>query len=108
MIVVDYSPLPGLKGSVLAPIIPVTFFYNRNEFSTFALIDSGVSRGVISTIIAEALGIDWEKIPVKTGLSVASSIRCHPAKLTINIYNFKSYLTVDIVEGLAPYKCILG
>ena len=72
------SPLPDFKDKIiLAPLIPVTFRNKNFEFSTFALVDSGASGAVISTVIAEALNIKWEKIPVTQGFSVGGSFRFH-------------------------------
>lgn len=61
--VVKFSPLPGLERTgVMAPMCPVTFINGMNEFPTIALVDSGAERGLISTVIADSLGIDWAKI----------------------------------------------
>lgn len=108
MITIDYSSLPGLTGSTKMPIIPVTFINSTYEFPTFALVDSGATSNVISTVVAEALNINWEKIPFTIGFSVGSNIRCHNAKLIAEVYDNKYHLSVDIIEGLSPYKCILG
>jgi hypothetical protein len=108
MITIDYSPLPGLKGSVLAPIIPVIFTKGKHEVPTFALVDSGAAGAVISTVIADELGIDWMVIPPKIGSSVGGNFRSHLAKVNAKIFDHEFELAVYIIEGLAPYKAILG
>jgi predicted aspartyl protease len=89
-------------------MIPVTFSSKNLEFSTFALVDSGASMSVISTVIAEELGIDWINVPVKTGLAVASTVRYHTVGITAEIFGHTFDLAVNVAEGLAPYHCILG
>jgi len=108
MTTVDYSPLPDLKGSTLMPMVPVTFSNKDMEFPTFALVDSGASMSVISTVIADELGIDWIHVPVKTGLAVASTVRYHAVKITAEIFGHTFDLSANVAEGLAPYHCILG
>jgi len=57
-----YSQLPTVKSMIaLAPIVPVTFKYRSNEFPTFALVDSGASGAMISTVVAEELGLNGIK-----------------------------------------------
>lgn len=109
-IIIEYSPLPDIKSKiVLAPLIPVTFINGEYEFSTFALVDSGASGAVISTVIAEALDIDWIKLPVEMGFSVGSNFKFRRFdKLQAEIYDHKFRLSVNIIEGISPYKCILG
>ncbi|MEK7450665.1 MAG: hypothetical protein AAB662_01855 [Patescibacteria group bacterium] len=108
--IIPYSPLPDFKSrSVLAPLIPVTFYNGKYEFSTFALVDSGATGGVISTVIANALHIKWEKIPVMYGFTVGGTLRSHRFNsLKANIYDHEFSLSMGIVEGTSPYKCILG
>jgi hypothetical protein len=73
---IPYSPLPDFRSKVvLAPMVPVTFFYEGQSFATFALVDSGASGAVISTVIADALGIGWEKLPAAGGFSVGGTFR---------------------------------
>ncbi|OGH37513.1 MAG: hypothetical protein A3B44_02880 [Candidatus Levybacteria bacterium RIFCSPLOWO2_01_FULL_38_21] len=110
------SPLPDFKDKIiLAPLIPVTFRNKNFEFSTFALVDSGASGAVISTVIAEALNIKWEKIPVTQGFSVGGSFRFYRfTDLKAIIYDTKLMadhefaLSVSIIEAISLYKCILG
>lgn len=108
--IIKYSQLLDVKSKiVLAPIIPVTFIYGKYEFSTFALVDSGATGGVISTVIAEALRIEWEKIPAMHGYTVGGTLRFHRLdKLKANIFDHEFSLSIGIVEGTSPYKCILG
>jgi len=114
--IVPYSPLPDFRDKIiLAPLIPVTFRNKNFEFSTFALVDSGASGAVISTVIAEALNIKWEKIPVTQGFSVGGSFRFHRFNsLRAIIYDnelmadHEFALNVSIIEAVSPYKCILG
>ena len=108
-ITIDYSPLPGLeKTGVLAPMIPVTFINGKREFSTIALVDSGAESAVISTIIADELGITWAKIPTKYGFSIGSSFIFHPVTIKASIYGHTFSLNVNVVEGIFAFKCILG
>ncbi|OGH19643.1 MAG: hypothetical protein A2868_04280 [Candidatus Levybacteria bacterium RIFCSPHIGHO2_01_FULL_40_15b] len=106
--IVKYAPLPGFPNSALMPMVPVIFKNKKSEFPTYALVDSGASISVISTVIADELDIDWMKIPVKTGLAVASTVRYHPAKVTAEIYGHKFNLLINIAEGLSAHQCILG
>ena len=108
-ITIDYSPLPGLeKTGVLAPMIPVTFRNGKHEFSTIALVDSGAEAGIISTVIADNLGIKWRKIPAKTGFSVGSSFLFHPVNIVASIFDHNFSLGLNVVEGVFAFKCILG
>src|SRR5690348_9716169 len=104
---IPYSPLPDVKSKVvLAPMVPVTLFYEGQSFSTFALVDSGASGAIISTVIAEALGIPWDKLPVSGGFSVGGTFRSRPFNLlTAEVFDHTFPLTVNIIEGIAPYKC---
>lgn len=108
--IIKYSQLPDFKSKiVLAPIIPVTFIHGNYEFSTFALVDSGATGGVISTVIADALNIKWDKIPVMHGFTVGGTLRSHRFNgLKTNVYDHEFSLSIGIVEGTSPYKCILG
>ncbi|EKD87032.1 MAG: hypothetical protein ACD_37C00069G0003 [uncultured bacterium] len=108
--IVPYSPLPDIKSKiVLAPLVPITFYNGKYEFSTLALIDSGASGAVISTVIAEALGIGWSKIPVEGGFSVGGSFRFHLIKdIKASVYDNDFTLNLSVIEGVSPYKCILG
>lgn len=108
MTTIDYSPLPGLRRSVLMPMLPVVFHKGKSQFSTYALVDSGATTSVISTVIAEGLGVEWNKIPTQVGMGVASTFRLHRTKLDIQIFNNKFSLYVNIVEGTSAYQCILG
>ncbi|GHO85250.1 hypothetical protein [Dictyobacter formicarum] len=93
----------------MAPIVPVTFAYKDQSFSTFALVDSGAAGAVISTVIAEALGIEWDKLPVSGGFSVGGTFRSHAFnQLTAEVFDHSFPLRVNIIEGVAPYKCILS
>jgi hypothetical protein len=109
-IIVPFSPLPGLERTgVLAPMIPVTFENRTNEFPTFALVDSGAERGLISTVIADSLGIDWDKLPKNTGLTTGGQFTFHIFKdLKVNIYNHEFVMDMNIAEGISAFRCILG
>lgn len=108
--IIKYSPLPDIKTKIiLAPLLPVTFVNGEYEFSTLALVDSGATGAVISTIIADDLHIKWEKIPATPGFSVGGIFRSHRFNnLYIEALNHKFKLDVNIIEGISPYKCILG
>lgn len=94
---------------VLAPIVPVTFFYKGNEFSSFALVDSGAAGASISTVVAEALGIAWEKYPLTVGFTVSGMFRSHVVEnVEVTIKNNSFVLSVNIIEGISPHHCILG
>ena len=108
-ITIDYSPLPGLeKTGVLAPIIPVTFINKGYAFSTLALVDSGAEAGIISTVIADKLNIEWRKIPAKSGFSIGSNFRFHPISIDAQIYDHDFSLKLNVIEGIFAFKCILG
>lgn len=106
----QYSLLPGLeKTGVLAPIVPVTFVNKNMEFPTFALVDSGAEQGLISTVIADALGINWRKIPKQVGLTTSGQfIFHHVPSIDIKIEDYDCRIGINIVEGISPFKCILG
>ena len=104
----EYSVLPGLKGTVPSPIIPLTLKYKKEYFPTFALVDSGAMTGCISTVIAEELGIDWNAIPVEIGIGVGSNFRYHPHTIDFIIDEIPYSAKINIIEGIAAYKCILG
>lgn len=73
-----YSQLPSITSrEVLALMVPVTFSYSGNEFPTFALVDSGAAGAIISTVIAEALGIGWQHIPTSIGFTLSGQFRSH-------------------------------
>lgn len=106
----DYSPLPGLKSKVvLSPIVPVIFKYKKVEFPTFALVDSGAAGALISTVIADALGIKWEKLEVGVGFTASGQFRFHRVKtIEADIGENNFSLSLNIVEGISPFHCILG
>lgn len=110
MRVIPYSQLPDITSrTVLAPLIPVTFIYKKEEFSTFALVDSGAAGAVISTVIAEELGIDWQRIKMNAGFSVGGTFRSHVVEeVEIGIFDHVFSSEINIIEGIGPYKCILG
>lgn len=89
-------------------MIPVTLMNGKHKFSTIALVDSGAEAGVISTVIANNLGVKWKKIPAKTGFSVGSNFLFHPVNITANIYDHNFRLKINVVEGIFAFKCILG
>lgn len=103
----EYSPLPGNK-TVLTPLLPVTLINSINEFPTLALVDSGATAGSISTVIADALGVKWRKVPRKIGTSVSGSFIFHPVRVEIDIFDNRFPLTINVVEGISPFHCILG
>lgn len=106
----DYSPLPTIKSKiVLAPIVPITFRYKKLEFSTFALVDSGAAGAILSTVIADELGIDWHEIPAEHGFTVSGNFRFHRVKsIDAQIEDERFSFSLSIVEGISPYHCILG
>lgn len=106
--IIKYAPLPGFPNSTLMPMVPVVFMNKKSEFPTYALVDSGASMSVVSTVIAEELGINWMKIPTKTGLAVASTVRYHTTEIAAEIYDHKFNLEINIAEGLSAHHCILG
>lgn len=102
--------MPTVKNKVvLAPIVPVTFSYNNKGFSTFALVDSGASGAMISTVIADALGIEWDKIPASIGFTPSGQFRYHLLEnIEANVNGHIFFLSMSIAEGISPYQCILG
>lgn len=107
---IKYSILPGLERTgVLAPVIPVTFKNSVYEFPTFALVDSGAEQGLISTVIADALHINWKSIPRKSGIATSGNFLFHPIKdITAVIFDYEFNLDINVVEGINAFKCILG
>lgn len=107
---IPYSQLPDITSKIiLAPMVPVTFMHKKEEFSTAALIDSGAAGAVISTIIAEELGINWRKIKMNAGFSVGGTFRSYVIEgIKVEVLNHTFSLTLSIIEGIGPYKCILG
>jgi hypothetical protein len=108
--IIPYSPLPDIKSKVvLAPLVPITLYNGKYEFSTFALIDSGASGAVMSTVIADALGIKWDKLPNEAGFSVGGNFKLHRIEdIKADIFDHDFLLTLSIIEGISPYECILG
>jgi len=109
-LVFKYSPLPGLERTgVLAPIVPITFTNSVYEFSTYALIDSGAENAVISTVIADALHIDWSNIKQEKGFGMGSQFLFHRFNdLKANVENNEFVIDICVVEGIYVFKCILG
>ena len=109
-LVFKYSPLPGLERTgVLAPIVPITFTNGVYEFSTYALIDSGAENAVISTVIADALHIDWSNIKQEKGFGMGSQFLFHRFNdLKANVENNEFVIDICVVEGIYVFKCILG
>ncbi|OGG12038.1 hypothetical protein A2Z00_03355 [Candidatus Gottesmanbacteria bacterium RBG_13_45_10] len=110
IVTTKYSPLPGVTSSIiLVPLIPVTLIYGIREFSGLALVDSGATGGLISTVIAEDLGIEWDNIPVRYGGCIGGLFRFRPIEnLKVEIYGHTFQLRLAIGEGLSPYKFVLG
>ena len=107
---IKYSLLPGFERTgVLAPILPVTFFNGKYEMASFALVDSGAEYGLVSTVIAEALHIDWTKLPQKRGFTTSGSFAYRTAKnIYAEIFDQNFRLNLNIAEGVNAFKCILG
>ena len=108
--VIPYSPIPSLKTKiVLAPLLPVIFYHKTRKSEAIALVDSGAASAVISTVIAEDLGIDWQNIPLTHGYSVSGMFRTHRLeKLQVSIFDAEYIFAVNIIEGIGPHDCILG
>lgn len=105
-----YSQLPTVTSkTVLAPIVPVTFKHKKQEFPTFALVDSGASGAMISTIVAGALGIEWDKIPKQVGFTPSGQFVFHTINNIIaDIEGNEFSLSIVVAEAISPYQCILG
>lgn len=104
-----YSSLPGTQNlPVLMPMLPIALRYGESQFLTYALVDSGATSGIIATVIAETLHINWQKIPSKIGYSLSGGFRFHPVELELEIGNNNFPIQLNIVEGISPYQCILG
>ncbi|SRR5260221_6425207 len=108
--IVPYSQLPSIKSRVfLVPLLPITFTHGLHEISTLALVDSGAAGAVISTVIADELGIDWHNIKMDAGFSVGGTFRSHTIEeVIIEVLNQTFPLKLSIVEGIGPYTYILG
>lgn len=106
----DYAPLPGLERTgIMAPLVPVTFINGVYNISTLALVDSGAESGVISTIIADDLNIDWVNLPRESGLTMSGGFFYHSLKnLQAEIDDNSFMLDINIVEGINAFKCVLG
>ncbi|OGG03239.1 hypothetical protein A2W14_06975 [Candidatus Gottesmanbacteria bacterium RBG_16_37_8] len=106
----QYSLLPGLeKTGIYAPMLPVTFINNKFEFSTFALVDSGAVRGLISTVIADELELKWQNIPKSVGFTTSGQFIYHKIpKLTVRVEDYEFVISINVAEGINPFKCILG
>jgi len=64
---------------------------------------------MISTVIAEALGIEWEKISLGVGFTPSGRFRYHLAKnIVAEINDHEFYMDISIAEGISPYQCIIG
>lgn len=105
-----YSLLPGLeKTDVLAPIVPVIFINKNIEFPTFALVDSGAEQGLISTVIADALKINWRGFPKQIGLTTSGHFIYHSIpNLDARIEDYEFRLNIIVAEGIHSFKCVLG
>lgn len=105
-----YSLLPGLeKTGVLAPIVPITFINKNIGFPTFALVDSGAEQGLISTVIAGALEINWRILPKEIGLTTSGKFIFHRVpNLEARIEDYEFRLSIIVAEGINAFKCVLG
>ncbi len=108
--VVKYSLLPGLeKTGVLAPMLPITFIHKGNVLPTVGLVDSGAQGALISTVIAEELGIAWEKLPKFIGYTTSGSFHYRVLKdLEVEVFDTKFTIDISIAEGINAFKCVLG
>lgn len=108
--IIQFSAMPGFERSgIVAPMVPVTFTNEGNDFPTFALVDSGAERGLISTVIAESLGIAWEKLTVNTGFATASTFTFRIFKdLHVDVLGHEFVMDMNIVDGISAFRCILG
>lgn len=107
---VKYSLLPGLeKTGVLAPMLPITFIHKGNLLPTVGLIDSGAQGALISTVIAEELGIVWEKLPKFIGYTTSGNFTFRVLKdMEIEVFDTKFNIDISIAEGINAFKCVLG
>jgi hypothetical protein len=110
-LIFNYSPLPGLeKTGVLAPIVPITFINAGHSFSTFALVDSGAENAVISTVVADALSINWRNIKKEMGFGMGGKNfvfhRFKDLEAEIEYNNF--VMDICVIEGIYAFKCVLG
>lgn len=106
---IHYSSLPGINSAqILMPIVPVVLINGKYDTPVYALVDSGAVGGVISTVIADDLHIDWKNIPPRMGFSVGGNFRFHSVKLETEIFDHRFPLSINVVEGISAFKCILG
>ncbi len=107
---VKYSLLPGLeKTGILAPMLPITFIHKGNTLPTVGLVDSGAQGALISTVIAEELGIKWEKLPKFVGFTTSGSFTFRVFKdLEVEVFDTKFTIDISIAEGINAFKCVLG
>jgi len=106
----SYSQLPGITSKVvLVPLVPLTFRYKNHDFATFALVDSGAVGAVISTVIADELGIKWREVPAMIGYTLSGEFRAHLVEnIRVEIGDAEFLLSLNIVEGISPFRCVLG
>lgn len=106
---IPYSSLPGTESTqILMPIVPVVLINGEYNTPIYALVDSGAVGGVISTVIADDLHIDWKNIPPRMGFSVGGNFRFHSVRLKAEIFDHSFSLKINVVEGISAFKCILG
>ena len=106
---IQYSSLPGTESTqILMPIVPVVLINGEYNTPIYALVDLGAVGGVISTVIADDLHIDWKNTPPRMGFSVGGNFRFHSVKLEAEIFDHRFALKISVVEGISAFKCILG
>ena len=106
----SYSPLPGVsKKAILAPMVPLTLKWKGNEFPTFALVDSGAAGAVISTVIANELNLNWREVSANVGFTMSGEFRSYLVEnIDIEIGDTSFTTSINVIEGISPYRCILG
>ena len=90
------------------PIVPAVLINGKYNTPVYALVDSGAVGGVISTVIADDLHIDWRKTSPLMGFSVGGSFRFHSIKLEAEIFDNRFPLRMNVIEGVSAFKCIFG
>lgn len=64
--IVPYRSFPGSFGMVYRPIIQVKLKHKFRSFSTWALLDSGADKTMISNQIGKQFGIDFKSLPQRS------------------------------------------
>ncbi len=83
----------NLPGPLLMPLMPLSLSHNSNTLLVTGLVDSGAAMNVIPRSVGDALGADWDSLPIS--LTLTGSLANIPAKalsLTATVDHFPPVL----------------